>query len=182
MINMCVSLFQGLLIILLVHLLCSFFIGVRKGRAYLEKPPYNPEHPSFYESRTISYTLAGFSLAIITLILPQQNLQNFHELLLFFILSFILFTISGILFQYKTKNYFLYTAGIINNTAFLSLISGFYIYLNGIFKYDYVVGIFYLLFIVLFWYDTYLYINYWKKSEEVSKNVKRRRKKNTRRS
>ena len=126
--EICLSLEQALLILLLVYVAAFVILGSIKGRRFLLA---HSNSPCEYYFHTVSatLTLAGLAIAVLSLFigLGKDNLGQLSSIILFFSIAFVAFVISLNLVRFP-RRIFIFIADILVDTGIISIGSGFLVF------------------------------------------------------
>jgi len=165
--------------LILVYPLVFLVFGFVYGGEYLRTTPDEDkgkdEGDDFDKQENIAYTLAGFAIAALSVIISFSNsdVANKEPLVDFFSIGFIAEIISGFLSHYRIQRSFKYFGFASQYTGLLAIISGFFAFF---YQSDsnspslfliYFVGI--LSFLLLTLPELYLYRKYWKALQDAAK-------------
>ena len=173
-----VSLEMMLLVLIAVYMFLAIVLGLNRGWSYLKGFPDEEAGKDYHQhNESITFTLAGFSLTAIALLVSIQfnELAQVSSTLKFFSIAFATLILSSLSIRWRFRNFSIYLADVFLNAGLLSIGCGFLVFFVEFFSWHdsstvvfviLVVALFFVSLVNYFFFDRYT--EHWRGSEKRS--------------
>lgn len=151
---LCLSLELILIILIVVYMVLATVLGLVRGWNYLKGYPDEEKGKGYHRhNERIIFTLAGFSLTVIALLVSIQfnELAQISSTLQFFSIAFATLILASLFIRWRFRNFFVYLSDVFLNVGLLSISCGLLVFFANFFSwYDGSTIVFTILVVVLF--------------------------------